>query len=118
VPASDLPSARAEARDIRPTATPSVCGLASGLPVVCDRGSRDQHEFGERGGLGVLVDGFSEAAYPTVPRRLKARREEHSPSKGCRRPAETRYSIDLGVEVYHELNIELVGGTIPTERGG
>ena len=111
MPARDLTSARAEARDIRPTDTPAVSGLASGLPVVCDRVSSDRHEFGEREGLGVLVDGFSEATYSTVARRLKARREEHSPSKGCRRPAETRYSIDLGVE-------ELVGGTIPTERGG
>jgi len=116
--ASGLTSARAEARDIGPTDTPSVCRLASGLPVVCDRWSGDQHEFGESEGLGVLVDGSSEAAYTTVARRLKTRLEEHSPSKGCRRAAETRYNIDLCVEVYHELNIELVGGTSPTERGG
>ena len=116
--ASILTSARAEARVIRPTDTQSVCRLASGLPIVCDRWSGDEQEFGEPEGLGVLVDGSSEAAYPTVAQRLKARVQEHSLSKDCRGSAETRYNIDLAVEVYHELNIELVGGRIPTEPGG
>jgi hypothetical protein len=67
---------------------PAVCGLASRLPVVCDPRSADQHEFGEPEGLGILVDGFSEPAYPTVARRFKVLLDDRSRSKGCPRLAE------------------------------
>jgi hypothetical protein len=52
-----------------------------------------------------------------VTRRLEVLVEDRSPYKRCRRLAETRYNVDVGVEVYHELS-KLGGGTIPTERGG
>lgn len=38
-------------------------GLATGLPVVCNRGIGDLDDIVEREGVGVFVDGFSEAAY-------------------------------------------------------
>ena len=82
--------------------------LASGLPVICNRGIGDLDDIVEREGIGVLVDGFSEAAYSTAIRRLKRLIEDPGLSERCRRLAATRYSVDLGVDAYHELYTELV----------
>ncbi len=94
-------------------------GLASGLPVVCNRGIGDLDDIIEREGVGVLVDGFSDAAYSGAVRRLKGLLEDPGVSGRCRRLAETRYSVDLGVEAYHGLYTELVTGAAPLdpERG-
>ncbi len=95
-------------------------GLASGLPVVCNRGIGDLDDIVEQEGVGILVDGFSEAAYSTAARRLKGLLEDPGLSNRCRHLAETRYSVALGVAAYHELYLELVAGaTSPAcERGG
>lgn len=93
--------------------------LASGLPVVCNRGIGDLDDIVEREGVGVLVDGFSDAAYSSAARRLKDLLEDPGLSGRCRRLAETRYSVDLGVDAYHGLYTELVTGVAPLapERG-
>lgn len=95
-------------------------GLATGLPVVCNRGIGDLDDIVEREGVGVLVDGFSEAAYLAAARRLGCLLKDPSLSGRCRRLAETRYSVDLGVETYRQLYDELTGGGALTdcERGG
>jgi len=85
-------------------------GLASGLPVVCNRGIGDLDDIVEREGVGVLVDGFSEAAYSDAALRLKGLLEDPGLSGRCRRLAETRYSVDLGVDMYHGLYTDLVTG--------
>jgi glycosyltransferase involved in cell wall biosynthesis len=85
-------------------------GLASGLPVICNRGIGDLDDIVEREGVGVLVDGFSEAAYSAAVQRLKNLLEDPGLSERCRRLAETRYSVVLGVGAYHELYTELVTG--------
>jgi glycosyltransferase involved in cell wall biosynthesis len=94
-------------------------GLASGLPVVCNRGIGDLDDIIEREGVGVLVDGFSDAAYSEAALRLKGLLEDPDLSGRCRRLAETGYSVDLGVNVYHGLYTELVTGPAPLapERG-
>jgi glycosyltransferase involved in cell wall biosynthesis len=94
-------------------------GLATGLPVVCNGGIGDLDDIIERDGVGVLVEGFSDAAYADAARRLKGLLEDPGVSGRCRRLAETRYSVDLGVEVYHGLYTELVTGAVPLdpERG-
>jgi glycosyltransferase involved in cell wall biosynthesis len=94
-------------------------GLASGLPVVCNRGIGDLDDIIEREGVGVLVDGFSEAAYSDAALRLKGLLEDPDLAGRCRRLAETRYSVDLGVGAYHGLYTELVTGAAPLapERG-
>ncbi|HEV8375072.1 MAG TPA: glycosyltransferase, partial [Candidatus Polarisedimenticolia bacterium] len=51
-------------------------GLASGLPVVCNRGIGDLEDIVEQEGVGVLVDGFSEGAYSAAARRLKGLLED------------------------------------------
>lgn len=91
-------------------------GLASGLPVVCNRGIGDLDDVVEREGVGVLVDGFSEAAYSAAVRRLKGLLEDPGLSERCRRLAETRYSVDLGVDTYHGLYMELLTGANPLAR--
>ena len=85
-------------------------GLASGLPVICNRGIGDLDDIVEREGVGVLVDGFSEAAYSTAIRRLRSLLEDPGLAERCRRLAETRYSVDLGVDAYQRLYTELVTG--------
>jgi glycosyltransferase involved in cell wall biosynthesis len=91
-------------------------GLASGLPVICNRGIGDLDDIVEREGVGVLVDGFSGAAYLAAVRRLKGLLEDPGLSGRCRRLAETRYSVHLGVDAYHGLYTELVTGAIPLAR--
>jgi glycosyltransferase involved in cell wall biosynthesis len=88
-------------------------GLASGLPVVCNRGIGDLEDVVEREGVGVLVDDFSEAAYSAAALRLKGLLEDPGLSERCRLLAETRYSVELGVDAYHGLYTELVTG--PTQ---
>ena len=94
-------------------------GLASGLPVVCNRGIGDLDDIIEREGVGVLVDGFSDAAYSDAALRLKGLLEDPGLSGRCRHLAETRYSVDLGVDAYHGLYTEIITGAAPLapERG-
>jgi len=94
-------------------------GLATGLPVVCNRGIGDLDDIIEREGVGVLIDGFSAAVYSDAALRLKGLLEDPGLSGRCRRLAETRYSVDLGVDAYHGLYTELVTGAAPLapERG-
>lgn len=92
-------------------------GLASGLPVICNRGIGDLDDVVEREGVGVLLDGFSDAAYAVAARRLKRLLEDPDLAGRCRRLAETRYSVDVGVKAYQQLYIELATGTIPTGCG-
>jgi glycosyltransferase involved in cell wall biosynthesis len=91
-------------------------GLASGLPVVCNRGIGDLDDIIEREGVGVLVDGFSDAAYSDAALRLKGLLEDPGLSGRCRRLAETRYSVDLGVDAYRELYAELVAAAAALTR--
>lgn len=92
-------------------------GLASGLPVVCNRGIGDLENIVEQEGVGVLVDGFSEADYAAAALRLKSLLEDPGLSERCRRLAETRYSVELGVGVYHGLYTELAKGSAQLVRG-
>ena len=95
-------------------------GLATGLPVVCNRGIGDLDDIVEREGVGVLVDGFSEAAYLAAARRLGRLLEDPGLSERCRRLAETRFGVDLGVNAYHRLYVDLVAGaavSIDSELG-
>jgi len=93
-------------------------GLACGLPVVCNRGIGDLDDIVEKEGVGVLVDGFSEGAYSAAARRLGGLLEDPGLSERCRRLAETRYSVDLGVNAYRELYAKMTAGAAPLVREG
>jgi glycosyltransferase involved in cell wall biosynthesis len=88
-------------------------GLASGLPVICNRGIGDLDDIVEQEGVGVLVADFSEAAYRAAIRRLRDLLEDPRLAERCRRLAETRYSVGIGVETYQRLYGELLAGVRP-----
>ncbi len=89
-------------------------GLASGLPVVCNRGIGDLDDIVEREGVGVLMDELSESAYFEALRRLEDLLRDPGLSARCRRLAVTRYSIRLGVGAYRELYGQLLAsGPVP-----
>jgi glycosyltransferase involved in cell wall biosynthesis len=92
--------------------------LASGLPVICNRGIGDLDDIVEREGVGVLVDGFSEPDYASAAGRLRRLLEDPDLSDRCRRLAESRYSVDLGVNAYRKLYDEIVTGADPASPAG
>lgn len=83
-------------------------GLASGLPVVCNRGVGDLDEFLEQERVGVLIDSFSEGSYAKAWRGLDSLLQEPGLTHRCRRMAESRYSLALGLKTYRELYLELL----------
>jgi hypothetical protein len=85
-------------------------GLASGLPIVCNRGVGDLDEILEKENVGVLVDSFSEESYAKAWRRLKSLLEDSELARRCRRLAESRYALERGVEAYQRLYLELLSG--------
>jgi glycosyltransferase involved in cell wall biosynthesis len=93
-------------------------GLASGLPVVCNRGIGDLDDVVEHEGVGVLVDGFSEPDYASAARRLQRLLQDTDLSDRCRRLAESRYSVELGVNAYRNLYDEIVTGVSPACSSG
>src|SRR4029077_1656303 len=74
--------------------------LASGLPVICNRGIGDLDDVVERGGVGGLVHGCAEPHYASAAERLRRLLQDPDLSDRCRRLAESRYSVDLGVNAY------------------
>jgi hypothetical protein len=89
-------------------------GLASGLPVVCNRGIGDLDEIVERERVGVLVDSLSPDGYRDAGRRLRSLLDDPELSVRCRRLAESRYSLERGVESYHQLYRDVT--TAPADR--
>jgi glycosyltransferase involved in cell wall biosynthesis len=83
-------------------------GLACGLPIVCNRGIGDLDEIVEKENVGVLVESFSEDSYRRAGQQLRRLLEDPETSTRCRRLAQTRYGLELGVEAYHQLYRELV----------
>jgi len=86
--------------------------LASGLPVICNRGIGDLDDIVEREGVGVLIDGFSEPDYARGAARLRRLLQDPDISDRCRRLAESHYSVNLGVNAYRKLYEEIVGGPV------
>lgn len=91
--------------------------LASGLPVICNRGIGDLDDIVEREGIGVLVDGFSEPDYVSAAERLRRLLQDPDLSDRCRRLAESRYSVGLGVNAYQRL-YKIVTGAGPACSAG
>lgn len=90
-------------------------GLASGLPIVCNRGVGDLDEVLEKENVGVLVDSFSEESYTKAWRRLKSLLDDSQLARRCRRLAESRYALERGVEAYQRLYLDLLSG-VETRR--
>jgi glycosyltransferase involved in cell wall biosynthesis len=92
--------------------------LASGLPVICNRGIGDLDDIVEREGVGVLVDGFSEPDYSSAAGRLRRLLQDPDLSDRCGRLAKSRYSVDLGVNAYRKLYDEIVTDVAPACSSG
>lgn len=92
-------------------------GLASGLPIVCNRGVGDLDEVVEREHVGVLVDSFCDEAYTKAWRRLECLLRDPDLARRCRLLAETHYGLELGIEAYGQLYREL-SASITNENTG
>lgn len=112
-----LRRARASFFFIRPTPAKKASSptkvaeaLATGLPVVANRGVGDLDGILEAEGVGVLVEAFSPEAYRSAAERLAELLRDPGTAVRCRRLAETRYSLESAVAAYHELYRELCSG--------
>lgn len=85
--------------------------LATGLPVVANRGIGDLDALLETEGVGVLVEDFTEDAYHRAAQRLLGLLKDPETPARCRRLAETRFSLDSAVRAYHDLYRLLAGGS-------
>ena len=81
--------------------------LGTGLPVVCNRGLGDLDQILGEGDVGQLVSSFTEEEYRRAARGLAQLLEDPALAGRCRRLAEARYSLEGGVEAYHQLYREL-----------
>ncbi len=88
--------------------------LATGLPIVANRGVGDLDSVLENEGVGVLVKGFSEEEYRRAAEGLARLLRDPATAARCRDLAKARYSLEAGVTAYHELYRALVRGrTLP-----
>jgi glycosyltransferase involved in cell wall biosynthesis len=101
---------------IRPTpakraSSPTKLGeaLASGLPVVANRGIGDVDDLVEESGVAALLRGFDSASYREAMARLRVLLAEPSIAMRCRHVAETRLSTSVGVDLYYRLYEEILG---------
>jgi hypothetical protein len=118
VPSSDVPAwlrrGRALLFFLRPSASSAARfptrlaeALASGLPIVVNRGIEHLDRFIERENIGVLVEGFSTMAYQDAAHRLRALLDDCDVPGRCRRFAEAHFSTRVGVAAYRDLYDEL-----------
>jgi glycosyltransferase involved in cell wall biosynthesis len=82
--------------------------LATGLPVVANRGIGDLDDILESEGVGVHVEEFSAPAYRDAAMRLVRLLGDPETAVWCRRVAERRYGLPSAVVSYHGLYEELV----------
>jgi glycosyltransferase involved in cell wall biosynthesis len=87
--------------------------LASGLPVVTNSPIGDLDEIVESERVGVFVKSFDAEGYRQAVEELRHLLEDPETQGRCRRLAESRFGVDLGVRRYHELYLKLASG----ERG-
>jgi glycosyltransferase involved in cell wall biosynthesis len=91
-------------------------GLACGLPVLCNRGIGDVDELVQREGVGVLVDGFTDAALQASLRDLRVLLDDPGIHDRCRSVATRVFDVRVGSDQYRSLYREMAG--LPAEPGG
>lgn len=77
--------------------------LASGLPVIINKGIGDTEELIEKNRIGVVMDTFSETAYIKALEKLLKLYSEPDLRLRCRRVAESNFSLQLGIEKYRKI---------------
>jgi glycosyltransferase involved in cell wall biosynthesis len=83
--------------------------LASGLPVVCNRGIGDLDQLLPQERVGVLLEDFTPAATAAAQDALVGLLADPEVSARCRRVAEKRFGLAQGVAAYHRVYRELGG---------
>lgn len=81
--------------------------LATGIPVVANRGVGDLDEVIAAHRVGVLVDGFSSADYARALADLATLLRDDRTGARCRELAESRYGLASAVGTYHGLYREI-----------
>jgi len=77
--------------------------LASGLPVIINKGIGDTQELIRQNKVGVVLDGFSKAAYQDALAKLLALLKEPDIRSRCRRAAEDNLSLRFGAQKYKDI---------------
>lgn len=77
--------------------------LATGLPVVTNRGIGDLDDVIEAERVGVFVEDFGAVAYDEACQRLSELLEDSTTPQRCRSLAEKRYSLEWALDAYHHV---------------
>lgn len=78
--------------------------LASGLPIILNKGMGDVEDIVRENNIGVIIDGFSEEEYKNGLRGLEELlKEGDGLSIRCRRVAERYLSVVNGAEKYYQI---------------
>jgi len=77
--------------------------LASGLPVVTNRGSVDIDALLEQHRVGIVIDELTQEAYRDALGRLEALMSDPELPDRCRRVAAEHLSLDRGVSAYQRI---------------
>lgn len=90
---------------IRRAASPTKLGecLASGLPIIINKGIGDTEELIEKNRVGAVIEDFSEAAYLKASMRIVDLLKEPSIRLRCRRAAESEMALEKGVGRYRDI---------------
>jgi glycosyltransferase involved in cell wall biosynthesis len=114
VPGDEVPAwlrrARAAMFFIRPTPAKRTSfpvklaeALATGLPVVTNRGIGDLDDLIEAERVGVFVKDFSPEAYDEACQRLTELLEDPTTRQRCRSLAEKRYGLEWALDAYRHV---------------
>ena len=87
--------------------------LASGLPVIINRGIGDTEEIVRQNRVGVVLNGFGEKDYSQAISELRVLFDDKGLAERCRRTAKTYLSIENAVDKYENIYNDLTGKSIP-----
>lgn len=90
---------------IRLAASPTKLAecLASGLPVIINKGIGDTEALIEKNTVGVVVEEFSQSAYLAALESLLTLVSEQGLRLRCRKTAESDFPLQLGAERYRKI---------------
>lgn len=86
--------------------------LGCGLPVVANRGVGDVAGIIEQYRVGVLVEGSRSEQLLEAIAKLEKLRADPNLADRCRAAAETVFSLEAGVKVYHGLYLRIVASKL------
>jgi glycosyltransferase involved in cell wall biosynthesis len=91
--------------------------LGCGVPCVGNVGVGDMEEILEGKRVGVALRDFSQADHKNAVDRLLALCDEPELRSRCIATAHELFSLEAGVDAYHQIYLELCGIAVPTQNG-